>query len=151
MRTLLGFLFLVAAQPCLAQTTPRPAVFVELAGDALFGMSLHVEVPVQANVLVRAGAGTDFFSYTTVLPLQMVILSGKGSSKLEFAVGITVAHEPDRYSGNWHWSGTQVFPSGFLGYRYERSPGMLFHVGVIPLFWTNNHIPWLALGIGHAF
>lgn len=144
-------LFLVAARPCVAQTTPRPSVFVALAGDALLGMSVHVEVPVRANLLVRAGVGTDLFSHTTVFPVQVVMLVGAGSLKLELAGGITVANEPTGYSGNWHWNGPQVFPSGFLGYRYERSPGVLFRIGLTPLFWTNNPIPWPSLGIGYAF
>jgi len=142
---------LVATRPCAAQTAPAPGAFVEFAGDALLGMSLHAEMPVRANLLVRAGVGVDFFSYTTVLPVQVVLLTGRGNSKLELAAGITVANEPTQYSGNWHWNGTRVFPSGFLGYRYERSSGILFRIGVIPLFWTNAHIPWLAVGIGRAF
>lgn len=151
MSRLLVMLLVLGAVPCLGQDVGRAhgSVFIDLAGNAFIGFTANAEVFLAGPVGVRAGAGADIFSQTPVFPFQVVILLGGGRSKLELAGGVTVAQET--YSGNWHWDGTKAFAGGFIGYRYQKPRGFLFHIGVVPLPWTNSHIPWPALGMGATF
>lgn len=151
-----GFAVLVAARlfvlcPAVhGQNAPAgAAVFVELAGNALFGATGNVEWYFRHGIGARLGVGRDFYSQTSVLPLQAVLLFGSGHSKLEVAAGVTVAQEAS--GGDWHWDGTKAFFSAFLGYRHQVPQGFLFRIGVVPLLWTNNNLPWVAIGLGTSF
>lgn len=131
---------------------PRGAVFVEAGGNAgLLGATVNAEVLLSRYFALRAGGGVDLFSYTTIVPLQGVLLVGSGSSKLEVAAGVTIANEPARYSGNWHWNGTKPFFTGFAGYRFQRERGVMLRIGVVPLLWTNAKLPWPGVSIGTSF
>lgn len=125
------------------------AAFVEGAGNAFLGMTANIEWYQSPALAIRFGAGADFYSQTTVFPLQAVFLVGSGTSKLEASAGVTIAQE--HASGDWHWNGTRPFLTGFLGYRHQPAKGVLFRIGVIPLLWTNTRVPWVAAGIGAAF
>jgi hypothetical protein len=153
MRWLIFALLIAATVPCPGQDVGRAhgILFVELGGNAAFGATANLEVFLAGPVAVRGGAGVDLFSSTPVYPLQVVLLAGGGSSKLELAGGVTIAHEDPAYSGNWHWDGTKAFATGFFGYRYQRPRGLLFRIGVVPLLWTNAHIPWVAISLGTTF
>lgn len=153
MRWLPIALLVVGAVPCPGQQSGRAhgSMFLELGGNAALGGSMNFEVFLAGPIGVRGGAGMDLYSSTPVYPFQVVMLAGAGRSKLELAAGVTIAHEDPAYSGNWHWDGTKAFATGFFGYRYQRSRGFLFRVGVVPLFWTNAHIPWVAIGLGASF
>ena len=153
MRCLLIALLVLRAVPCAGQDSGRAhgSLFFEVAGNAAVGATMNVEYFFAAPVGVRVGAGIDLWSSTPVYPLQVVFLSGAGRSKLELAGGVTIAHEDPASSGNWHWDGTKVFGTGFIGYRYQKSRGFVFRLGVVPLLWTNSHIPWPAVGIGATF
>jgi hypothetical protein len=153
MRWLPIVLLVVGAVPCPGQESARAhgSMFFELGGNAAFGASMNFEVFLAGPLGVRGGVGKDVFSGTPVYPLQVVLLSGAGRSKLELAAGVTIAHEDPAYSGNWHWDGTKPFANGFLGYRYQRPRGFMFRIGVVPLLWTNAHIPWVAIGLGTTF
>jgi hypothetical protein len=129
----------------------RGTVIVELAGNAALGATVNAELWLGHGMGVRGGAGMDFLSSTTVFPLQAVMLLGSGHSKFELAAGITVAHEDEANSGNWHWDGTKAFFSGFLGYRHQVSQGFLLRAGVVPLLWPNRRLPWVAIGFGTTF
>jgi len=146
MRALLTAALLVVPTVCPAQDS---RFFVELAGNSLLGATANMEVALSDAVALRAGMGVDFYSSTSVWPLQAVLLAGAGRSKLELDAGLTIAHE--NQSGDWDWDGTRVFFTAFLGYRYQRPGGLLLRVGVVPLLWTNTKLPWAALGLGVAF
>jgi len=149
---LLGHLVAGTASPCLGQQassdTTRVGWQVELGGNAFLGATFNIEIHVTNTVALRAGGGMDLFSRKAVLPVQVVLLTGRGSSQFEASAGLTVAHEPAQYSGNWRWDGTQAFPGGFLGYRYHNRRGVMFRIGVVVLMWPNNNVPWIAIGIG---
>lgn len=153
---LLGILPASGVSPSHAQQ-PRPSghrgsVFVEAGGNAgILGGTVNAEVLLTRRFALRAGAGVDMFSYTILVPLQGVLLVGRGTSKLEVAAGLTIANEPAQYSGNWHWDGTKPFFTGFVGYRFQRDHGVLFRIGVVPLFWTNTRLPWPAVSFGTSF
>lgn len=153
MRRLTVVLLLVGVAPCRGQSSGRArgSMFFELAGNAFLGASANFEYFFGRGAGVRGGAGMDVYSSTRVVPVQVVYLAGARRSKLELAGGVTIAHEDPGNSGNWHWDGTRAFASGFIGYRYQRSPGLVFRIGVVPLFWTNAHIPWGAIGFGGTF
>jgi len=157
---LIGTLLVSGVSPSQAQQTrssgPRGSMFVEAGGNAgLLGATVNAEMLLSRRFALRAGAGVDLFSYTTIVPLQGVLLVGRGSSKLEVAAGVTIANEPARYSGNWHWDGTKPFFTGFVGYRFQRERGFLFRIGVVPLLWGYSlPLPWRAwpaVGIGTSF
>jgi hypothetical protein len=142
---------LLCALPCPGQDTGRAhgSMFLETGGNAYFGATFNLEFFPAGQVGLRAGAGLDVFSSTPVYPVQFVVLFGATRSKLELAGGVTIATE--EAEGNWHWDGTRAFATGFFGYRYQRPQGFLFRIGVVPLFWTNKHLPWVALGFGQSF
>ena len=122
-----------------------PSVIVELGGDAVLGASINGEILSPSGVGFRAGVGYDWYSETTVYPIQAVVLLGAGKSKFELAAGITVA----RNDGNeWHWSGTTTVFSGFAGYRHRSDGGTIFRIGVVLLNWTNKKIPWIGISLG---
>ena len=151
-----GILLVSGALPSQAQQTRpsvrRGSVFVEAGGNAgLLGATFNAELPLSKRFALRAGAGVDIFSATTIVPIQGVFLIGHGSSRLELAAGVTIANEPARYSGNWHWDGTKPFFSGFVGYRFQRERGFLFRFGVVPLLWTNTRLPWPGVSFGTSF
>ncbi len=127
----------------------RGAAFVELGGNSLLGVTANAELYLGRQIGVRVGGGRDFYSQTWVFPLQAVMLLGSGHSKLELAAGVTVAHEA--HSGDWHWDGTKAFFSCFVGYRYQLPHDVLFRVGVVPLLWANEQVPWVAIGLGWSF
>src|ERR1044071_1982749 len=83
-----------AASPLLAQrvgsSRATGALFLELEGNAgLLGATVNAELLLSRRVGLRAGVGSDLSSYTTVIPLQAVVLIGEGPSKLELAAGVT--------------------------------------------------------------
>lgn len=153
MRRLLIAVLALRAVPCAGQDSGRAhgSLSFEVAGNAAIGATANLELLIAGRVGVRAGAGIDLFSSTPVYPLQVVVLFGSGRSKLELAGGVTIAHEDPAASGNWHWDGTKAFGTGFFGYRYQKPRGFVFRLGVVPLLWTNNHIPWPAAAIGATF
>jgi hypothetical protein len=152
-RFIVAGLMLGATMPSGAQPQeprrPAGSMFIELAGNAAFGGTFNVETRFHRQVALRAGIGNDFYSATMVFPFQLVLLSGSTRSALEASLGVTVASS--KYSGTWHWTGTKPFFTGFAGYRYQAPGGFLFRLGVIPLMWTNNRIPWVALSMGYSF
>ena len=145
----------LAAAPGMAQEAPAvpdqtsAAAFVEAAGNSFLGLTANLEWYSTQSMAVRIGAGADFYSQTTVFPLQAVFLIGPGVSKLEASAGVTIAQE--HATGDWHWNGTRPFFTGFLGYRHQVPKGTLFRIGVIPLLWTNTHLPWVSVGFGATF
>jgi len=124
----------------------RHRIYVELLGNTALGITLNYEYGLSPHWAVRVGGGLDLYSATTIIPVTLSALAGSGSSKLEIAGGFLVADEYS--SGAWHWDGTKVFPSFFIGYRYQPRKGFMLRVGMIPLFWTNNQIPWVGLSLG---
>lgn len=125
--------------------------FLELAGNSLLGATANLEILFDREVGARVGYGADIYTLTRVVPVQIVyLIGGGGNSKLELALGVTIASEGE-YTGNWRWDGTQPFVSGFFGYRYHRPHGFLFRIGIIPMTWTNRQLPWLALSFGTTF
>ena len=153
MRFFFAGLVLGVTMPGLAQQTPhreKASVFVELAGNAAFGATVNVEARVHPHVALRAGIGNDFYTSTMVVPAQVVFMSSARRSAIEVSAGVTVAFEDSRYTGNWNWDGVKPFFTGFAGYRYQAPGGFLFRLGVVPLLWTNGHIPWVALSLGYT-
>ncbi len=128
---------------------PRAAVFVELAGNSLLGVTGNLELHLGSGIGVRVGAGQDFYTGTRVVPLQAVVLLGSGHSKLELAAGVIIAREA--HLTDWPWNGTKTFFTGFVGYRHQRPRGFLVRIGVVPMFWTDTKAPWVALGLGTTF
>ena len=152
-RSMVAVLMFGATLPSAAQQAPprKPtaSMFVELAGNSAFGMTANVEFRLSPHLALRAGMGGDFYTHTMVLPAQVVYVSSREKSALEASLGVIVARE--RYPGDWHWDGVTPFPTGFAGYRYQSPGGFLFRLGVVPLFWTNARIPWVALSLGHTW
>lgn len=135
----------------LAQVTPPPSfgrhrVYFELLGNTALGTTVNYEYGLSQHWGVRVGVGLDLYSGTTIIPVTLSALAGSGSSKFEIAGGFLVANELS--SGNWHWDGRKIFLSLFIGYRYQPRKGFMFRLGMIPLFWTNNQIPWVGLSLG---
>jgi len=153
MLILLFAALMLLASPCEAQGAgtagPQGTAYVDLAGNALFGATLNGEVFVGPQLAMRLGFGADAVTRTKVVPMQAVVLLGSGRSRFEIGAGVTIARE--KYSGDWHWNGTKAFASGFIGYRYQRERGVMVHVGVVPLMWTNRKLPWGTIGVGRSF
>jgi hypothetical protein len=141
---------LPATRPVAAQQSPVQPVSwslsLGLGGNALFGPSLGAEIVWYDAFGLRAGVGYDWYSPTRVVPLEAVGLFGGRGSQLEVAIGVTIATEGK--GDPWNWDGTQTFFTGFLGYRHHAANGFLFRIGVVPLLWTNNTIPWVAMTFG---
>jgi len=140
--------------PCRAQSSSIPdqtsfAAFVEVAGNSFLGMTANMEWYSTQSMALRVGAGADFYSQTTVFPIQAVFLLGPGSNRVEASAGLTIAQEHS--TGDWHWNGTRPFITGFLGYRHQPPKGTLFRIGLMPLMWTNTHVPWVSVGFGATF
>ncbi|UCC83683.1 MAG: hypothetical protein JSW46_01745 [Gemmatimonadota bacterium] len=127
----------------------RHRVFLELAGNSAFGFTVNYELGVTRTLGVRLGYGQDLYSDTKVWPFTLAALVGNGSSKFELSGGVVMVEE--NMSGDWDWDGTRVFATGFIGYRFQPRSGFLFRVGVIPLLWTNNQLPWVGLSLGTVF
>jgi len=122
-----------------------PSVIVELGGDAVLGASINGEILSSRGIGFRVGVGYEWYSMTTVYPIQAVVLVGAGHSRFELSAGITVA----RNDGNeWDWSGTTTVFSGFAGYRHRSDGGTIFRIGVVPLNWTNAKVPWIGISLG---
>jgi hypothetical protein len=145
-------MLLIWAAPCSGQMTGNPshtgAAFLELGGNGGSGATANLELSVFRTVAVRAGIGRCVSAQTTIAPFQLVWAIGRGSSRLEVAAGAVLAHEPRNFSGTFHWDGTKMFPTGFLGYREQDSGGRFLRAGVVPLLWLDHHQLFPALSFG---
>jgi len=161
-KTLFMLVLLVApaavAQPASHYT--QNAFYFEVLGQGLL-YSVNFDHRFTENIAARVGFSSfiiEFISDVSIItiPLMVEYLSGHGDSHLEVGLGIVPIHGSLSTSffgttegsvGAWAVIGTAT-----LGYRYQpRTEGLLFRIGVTPLFDSRAAQIWGGLSLGYAF
>ena len=163
MKTILTLLVLAVAPAIFAQTASpytQNAVYFEALGQGLL-YSVNFDHRFGENIAIRAGVSSftvQLFSdiSITTIPLMVEYLTGHGSSHLEIGLGIIPVHGTISSSffgtfegspGAWILLGTAT-----LGYRYQPvKEGILFRIGLTPLFGGGQAQIWGGASIGWAF
>lgn len=133
----------------------NPAVnslYIELGGNAL-AYSVNYDRIYDERYVFRAGIGyfgVDNAS-VAIIPLTASYLFGRGASKFEIGVGMTIVTA--RLSGFAGISGSPaLLGTGILAYRYQPMDGGFFFRGGLAPFWgSSGFYPWYSLSFGVSF
>ena len=144
-----------AETPSLARNT----FFVELLGNAAI-YSLNYERFFTPQLGLRVG-GSFLRGQNTegddvsvgFLPVMATYLLGEGNSHFETGLGIgIVTASADIEEVDEEFSGSDVYGTATLGYRYQKpTGGVIFRAGFTPVFAGGNLIPWAGISVGYAF
>ena len=136
------------------------AVYFEALGQGLL-YSVNFDHRFTENIAFRVGFSS--FSVAlftdvsiTTIPLMAEFLTGHGSHHLEIGLGIVPVHgsissdffgTPEGSVGAWIVIWTASF-----GYRFQPTrEGLLFRIGLTPLFVPHGAQIWGGASIGYAF
>jgi hypothetical protein len=150
-----GVYFPVGAQPAPASPTlppnvgkpeekmcPQQALYAELGGRGMIYSVNYDRRFFAGNGGFGGSAGVSYFNFfgasALMIPLGVYYLAGSGSSYLEVGAGITGAPLP-------------LFGTAIIGYRYQPAKGMLFRIGLTPVYTVNYFQPWWGISLGTAF
>ena len=157
------------SQPRGESQIARSALYLELLGAA-FGLSLNYEYLFTDKFSMRWGLGghhclcdvsystdvgplpdEDYSTSTTLLILMGNYLSPKFPHHLEVGGGVVYfVDHPKAFVGNKN--GDRFMAALTIGYRYQqRAGGFLFRIGFTPLFFAENMIPSVSVGLGGSF
>ncbi len=160
----------VYAQPRGESKIARSALYLELLGAAV-GLSLNYEYFFTDKFSMRWGLGghsclcdygyttydvgplpdEDYSTSTALLILMGNYLSPKFPHHFEAGGGVVYfIDHPKAFVGNKN--GDRFMAAFTIGYRYQqRAGGFLFRIGFTPLFFAENMIPSVSVGLGGSF
>jgi hypothetical protein len=145
--------------PAAAGPVAKNTFYVELLGNAAV-YSLNYERFFTPKLGVRVGGmflrgETDEGDEATVglFPVMATYLLGEGNSHFETGLGIgIVTASADIEEVDEEFSGSAVYGTATLGYRYQKpTGGVIFRVGFTPAYADGNLIPWVGASVGYAF
>jgi len=163
---------LALSLPAAAQQEPEHrskhnVLYLELGGNALI-YSINYERFFTDDLAVRLGAG--FMSVTAsdnlngssarvsllLAPLMLGYTGARsGSHAFEVGGGLLLAHAGASVKdtgGTDFASGTEVWPTATLGYRYAPlGGGFHFKAAFTPVLASQNFLPWFGLSAGVIF
>ena len=156
-------------QPRGESEIAHSALYLELLGAAV-GLSLNYEYLFTDKFSLRWGLGghfcfcdyaypddvgplpdEDYSTSTTLLILMGNYLSPKFPHHFEAGGGVVYfVDHPKAFVGND--KGDRFMAAFTIGYRYQqRAGGFLFRIGFTPLFFAENMIPSVSVGLGGSF
>jgi len=149
----------LACAPARAQAQEAPvparnAAYLELLGNALI-YSLNYDRKLTDHVSGRVGV---MALGALVVPVMGNYLAGSGSHRLELGAGpmLVLAGEVDVDTGED--GEEEIDGSSFLlgtatfGYRYQPLyGGLVFRIGITPIFSTEGAVPWAGVSFGYTF
>ncbi len=161
---------ILLALPAAAQQpevrTKHNVLYLELGGNALI-YSVNYERFFTDDLAVRVGAG--FLSATgtdtagnsarvsiLLAPLMLGYTGARsGAHAFEVGGGLVLAHAGAKVNdtgGTDFKSGTEIWPSATLGYRYAPlSGGFHFKAAFTPVLAAGNFLPWFGISAGVIF
>lgn len=163
----LAALATLTAGAAAAQDTAAPPAgpvaqntfFVELLGNAAV-YSLNYERFFTPQLGIRVGGmflrgedDTGDEASIGLFPIMATYLLGQGNSHFETGLGIgIVTASADIDEVDEDFSGSDVYGTATLGYRYQKPEGgVIFRVGFTPAYAAGNLIPWVGASVGYAF
>jgi hypothetical protein len=154
-----GALTLGTAPCAAAQTAERTAnnvIYAEVLGNAIT-LSVNYERFMTHNLAVRVGVnpfgaiGVEGESPILIVPVMFTIVSGRSSSHAELGLGARFANR-DLGTGSRRMGLEGVYPTGTLGYRFQRAEGgWVARAGFTPILMADAVFPWIGFSIGYAF
>lgn len=169
----LSFVFLLLSYSAIAQSSfSKNTIYSEIAGPGVI-YSFNYERSFNDQISIRAGSSFLWQEQTGDLydgkiirlwtfPLTVQRLFRYKSHALEIGIGVSIMYiyipnsdkvrvSPDAFPLPSH-EGLNTRGSGVLGYRFQRPEGgMVFRLGVYPIFTRKNLTYWPGLGLGYAF
>lgn len=141
----------------------KNAVYAEALGNGVL-YTINYDRHFTSNVSARLGimnfsvsaSGTNSSgnASVTLVPIMANYLVGSGNHNLELGIGPMIANasaSADVGSGGFSDSGTTVFGTGTVGYRYQPNDGgFLFRIGLTPMYMDSFGV-WGGLSLGWAF
>ncbi|MDR3366871.1 MAG: hypothetical protein LBO71_07895 [Prevotellaceae bacterium] len=125
---------------------PQQAIYAEIGGRGmLFSVSYDRRLFVgdgRFGASIGVGGIAMFGAAAIFLPAYAYYLVGSGSSYLEVGAGITGAPLP---------FSSASFGTATIGYRYQPAKGLLFRIGLTPMYSANYFQPWWGISVGTAF
>jgi hypothetical protein len=158
--TLLVALAILSTGTTAAAGQHRAHYYVEAGGSAGTA-SLNLDVRSVARLQLRTGVGLA--SLWPAVPLTASYLLGSSHAAFEIGGGATMMFFPPtdprdplgdrivKLLSLGMGAGTQVVPSGILGYRLEQPGGFLLRVTATPFFFHGHTSMWAGVSLGGGF
>lgn len=133
------------------------AIILELGGQGLY-YSLNFERQGETGIVGRIGAA--WYPEQLLIPLSVGKVFGSRPHHFEAGLGITPRFfngGPVSSRGEVYTTRTDLFLTGFVGYRYQADEKRIFYrAGIVPVwhFYSSRDehygfVPWPGLSIGY--